>query len=191
MNTTADHLAYVIYTSGTTGDPKGVMIEHKSVISLVKENGFLNIQANDVLLQLASPIFDAAIFEIWGALLNGAKLILPKGKLDILNSIDQFKKFLTKNKISILWLTKTLFDNLYQLDNTLFNSIRYLLIGGESLAPSLIQKLCSQKLRPQYILDLQRVLLLALFIFVIIGCTVASRLENHLTREKLIFLISR
>jgi non-ribosomal peptide synthetase component F len=70
------HLAYVIYTSGSTGTPKGVMVEHRNVVRLVKNNGYLAITASDVLLNSSSATFDATTFELWGALLNGARLVL-------------------------------------------------------------------------------------------------------------------
>ncbi|MDO8954604.1 MAG: amino acid adenylation domain-containing protein [Gammaproteobacteria bacterium] len=147
------NLAYVIYTSGTTGKPKGVMIEHHSVITLVKNSGYIDIGKDDVFIQLANPVFDAATFEIWGPLLNGAQLMLPEPGLDLLSNIDLFKTYLTVNKISIFWLTKTLFDSLYQADKNIFAGIRYLLVGGEALNATLIKELSVQKTGPQYLLN--------------------------------------
>ncbi len=123
-----EHLAYVIYTSGSTGQPKGVMVEHKSVNRLVINTNFIHISNNDTFLQFASLSFDAATFEIWGALLNGAKLVIaPHGK----NSIAQVGELIQTNNISVLWLTSGLFqlivkDSIEQLSN-----IRVLLSGGD------------------------------------------------------------
>ncbi len=147
------NLAYVIYTSGTTGQPKGVMVEHHSVINLVKDSGYMTVNSQDVFMHISDPSFDAAVFEIWGALLNGALLFLPKSGLDLLGNPNFFKNYLIQNKISVLLLTKTLFDYFYQADQDLFASLTYLLVGGEALNAHLIQKLCQQKSQPKYLLN--------------------------------------
>jgi non-ribosomal peptide synthetase component F len=75
-----DNLAYVMFTSGSTGRPKGVMIEHRSIVRLVKGADYADFSADNVFLQFAPITFDASTFEIWGALLNGARLaIMPEG----------------------------------------------------------------------------------------------------------------
>ena len=149
----AEHLVYVIYTSGTTGHPKGVMIEHHSVVSLVKNNGFLDIGEEEVFLQLSSPVFDAATFEIWGALMNGSTLIIPPSGLNILNNVDKFKFYIENHRVSILWLTKTLFDALFSIEKDIFNHLKCLLVGGEALNSELINLLCSRSTKPRYILN--------------------------------------
>ena len=72
---TADQLAYVIYTSGSTGTPKGVMVPHRAVNRLVCNTDYVQINSGDRMAQVANLAFDAATFEVWGALLNGAHLI--------------------------------------------------------------------------------------------------------------------
>ena len=72
----ATNLAYVIYTSGSTGNPKGVLVEHKGVVRLVKETNYANFTAQEVFLQSAPISFDASTFEIWGSLLNSAQLVI-------------------------------------------------------------------------------------------------------------------
>ena len=67
-------LAYVIYTSGTSGQPKGVMVEHRSISRLVLNTNYVQIGTADRCLQTASLAFDASTFEIWGMLLNGGAL---------------------------------------------------------------------------------------------------------------------
>lgn len=59
-------LAYVMYTSGSTGNPKGVMIEHKSVVRLVKNTNYANFNGENRILQTGAMAFDASTFEIWG-----------------------------------------------------------------------------------------------------------------------------
>ena len=75
----ADSLAYVIYTSGSTGEPKGVLVPHRGIARLVCRTNYIALDANDRVAHLSNPSFDAATFEIWGALLNGARLVvLPR-----------------------------------------------------------------------------------------------------------------
>ncbi|MHB9147654.1 MAG: amino acid adenylation domain-containing protein [Candidatus Amoebophilus sp.] len=149
---TADNLAYVIYTSGTTGKPKGVMIEHKSIVRLVWQPNYIQITSSDVVAQTANIAFDAATFEVWGALLNGATLAVLTKK--ILLAPQQLKKTINQKNIGIMWLTSGLFNHLVALDPTLFESIRYLIVGGEVLNPVSIQKVLEHPTTaPKYLLN--------------------------------------
>jgi amino acid adenylation domain-containing protein len=124
--------AYVLYTSGTTGRPKGVCVPQQAVIRLVKNNQFLTITEQDRLLQHSSVYFDASILEIWGALLNGASLIVPaQTKL----TLDALEHTLKQHRISILWLTAGLFHAFadYFTGRPLHN-LHTLLAGGDVLS---------------------------------------------------------
>ena len=69
----------MIYTSGSTGKPKGVAVPHRAVNRLVVNPDYVQLTSNDVMAQASSFSFDASTFEIWGALLHGARLvIIPK-----------------------------------------------------------------------------------------------------------------
>ncbi|MCJ8270366.1 MAG: amino acid adenylation domain-containing protein, partial [Psychrosphaera sp.] len=148
---TIDDLAYVIYTSGTTGQPKGVLIPHRGVVSLLLQNTEMQLCADDVLLHLSDPNFDAATFEIWGALLHGATLAIAP----VVPALDanDLALLLNQHQVSVLWLTKSLFDQLYMAQPDLFADLRCLLIGGEALTPGLIKQLMAQPQRPQRILN--------------------------------------
>ena len=75
IGVTPNHLAYVIYTSGSTGVPKGVMVEHRAIVRLVRNTNYVQLSPDDVIAQASNASFDAATFEIWGALLAGARLV--------------------------------------------------------------------------------------------------------------------
>ena len=149
---TPETLAYVIYTSGTTGKPKGVMVPHRGVVRLVNNTNYIQIHTHDRMAQAASVSFDAATFEIWGALLNGATLIaIPHSTL--LN-ISKFSEFLDKNAITILWLTSALFNQYAEKNPGLFKQLTYLLVGGDVLNKERIMSVldCTDG-SPHYILN--------------------------------------
>ncbi len=129
----AEDLCCIMYTSGSTGKPKGVMIEHRNVVRLVKSTNYIEFRSDDRILQTGAIVFDACTFEIWGALLNGLELHLT----DASNILDANKlgKIIERNKITILWLTSSLFNRLVQQREDIFNGLRYLLVGGDVLSP--------------------------------------------------------
>ena len=148
----SDSLAYVIYTSGTTGRPKGVLIEHKSVVSLV-DNDCLELADREVFAFLSSPVFDAATFEIWTPLLKGKKLAIPKDTKALISDISELRRFILQNSVSILWLTKTLCEGVYYADNSIFQSLNYLITGGEALDQNFVGRLLEDNCRPKHFLN--------------------------------------
>ncbi len=129
----SDSLAYVMYTSGSTGKPKGVMVTNRNVVRLVKNTNFISFEENERILQTGSIVFDACTFEIWGALLNGFELYIIK-KEDLLDPYS-LQNYLIKNKITILWVTAPLFNQLSENNPKMFGSCRVLLTGGDVLSP--------------------------------------------------------
>lgn len=146
--------AAVFFTSGTTGNPKGVMITQQAIAGLVQKTNYIELGAQDTLMFLASPTFDAATFEVWGALLNGAKLVIPSTSQELISDPDTFKRLLVKEQISVLLVTRTLFDTLYLIDNHIFDSVRQVMVGGEALSVEIMQALVRQSPRPEKVLNL-------------------------------------
>ena len=128
---TTDNLAYVIYTSGSTGQPKGVTIPHRGVNRLVTNTNYINLQEQDVVALASNFSFDATTFEIWGALVCGAKLVVVT--LDALLSPYQLADFIQSRKISTLFLTTALFNQIASTVPSAFNSLQQLMFGGEAV----------------------------------------------------------
>ncbi|MBO1049497.1 MAG: non-ribosomal peptide synthase/polyketide synthase [Dolichospermum sp. DEX182a] len=128
---TGDELAYVIYTSGSTGQPKGVAVSHQAINRLVLNTNYVQLTSDDRIAQAANASFDAATFEIWGALLHGA--ILVGVTQSIVLSPPKFAAYLREQQISVLFLTTALFNQLANFVPEAFNSLRYLLFGGEAV----------------------------------------------------------
>src|SRR5205823_13218815 len=108
-----ENLAYVMYTSGSTGQPKGVSVPHRAVVRLVKNTNYARLTADEVFLQLAPLSFDASTFEIWGSLLNGARLaIFPPGA----PSVTELGNALRRHQVTTLWLSAGLFHQVVDDD---------------------------------------------------------------------------
>ncbi len=127
-------LAYVMFTSGSTGIPKGSAILNRGISRLVINTDYVEFAADDAVAQVSSASFDASTFEIWGALLNGARLIIvPK---DALLSPREFTELLRRSRVTILFLTTPLFHQIAREVPGEFGALRYLVIGGDALDPA-------------------------------------------------------
>lgn len=126
-----DALAYVMYTSGSTGQPKGVEIRQRSIVRLVCDCNFMQLDAQTTMLQAAPLGFDAATLEIWGPLLNGGCCAIhdedvPSGP-GLARSIERLG-------VQAAWLTAALFNAVVDDDPRHLAGLRELLIGGEALS---------------------------------------------------------
>jgi amino acid adenylation domain-containing protein len=135
---TSSDLAYIMYTSGTTGKPKGSMIRQKSVVRLVRNTNYIDLTSEDRILLTGAIVFDATTFEIWGSLLNGGSLYILD-KEDILDC-KILGDALFKYEITTLWLTSSLFTQIAEYRTDIFSNLKYLLVGGDVLSPSHINK---------------------------------------------------
>ncbi|MDF3255355.1 non-ribosomal peptide synthetase [Bacillus velezensis] len=133
-----ESLAYMIYTSGSTGAPKGVMIEQRSVIRLVKNSNYIDFTPKDRLLFTSSLGFDVTTFEIFGPLLNGASLYVSDQETYL--DSDVLETFIQQNGITTLWLTSSLFNHLSEQNEHVFSGLSRLIIGGEALSPSHVNR---------------------------------------------------
>jgi amino acid adenylation domain-containing protein len=134
----ADSLAYVIYTSGSTGTPKGVAVPHRAVIRLVINTNYVELGSQDRIAHVSNVCFDAATFEIWGALLNGGSVVVVPRALAL--DPRQFALELERQKISTLFLTTALFNEMASWDGKIFQSLKQVLFGGEAVNPRWVRR---------------------------------------------------
>jgi len=131
-------LAYVMYTSGSTGNPKGTLISHRNVIRVVKNTNYIDITEHDRLLQLSNYAFDGSVFDIYGALLNGAALVLIR-KDEIL-SLEKLSGLIRRQQITVFFVTTALFNTLVDLDLKALAGVRKILFGGEQVSVEHVKK---------------------------------------------------
>jgi amino acid adenylation domain-containing protein len=129
--------AYVMYTSGSTGQPKGVAVTHRNVLRLVTGQTYVDFGPENVFLQLAPLTFDASTFEIWGALLHGARLVLYPGAVI---DLSELRATLERHAVTTLWLTAALFHQVVDTDVGALRGLRQLLAGGDVLMPDRVSR---------------------------------------------------
>jgi len=138
----AEALAYVLYTSGSSGPPKGVTTTQANVCALAWAPDYAPLGPGDSVLHFAPFGFDAATFEICGALLNGARLVLaPEGEPDL----ARLATFVRQEQISVLWLTAGLFATAVSSQPDLFDGLRCLLAGGDRVPPATVRALLQRR----------------------------------------------
>ncbi|WP_055567369.1 amino acid adenylation domain-containing SDR family oxidoreductase [Streptomyces atriruber] len=135
----ADDPAYVIFTSGSTGVPKGVVVPHRGPVRLVCHGDErLRLSADDVVLATTNPTFDVSCFEWFGALLNGARLVLAE--VDTLLAADALEAALRTERVSVMWLSAGLFHQMAKVRPQMFDGLRYLIAGGDALSPEAVRQ---------------------------------------------------
>ncbi|WP_257168771.1 non-ribosomal peptide synthetase [Bradyrhizobium sp. SRS-191] len=135
-------VAYIMFTSGSTGVPKGIAVPHRGVSRLVLGTDYIELTADDRITHLASPSFDAATFELWAALLNGAALVIIDR--DTALDSDRLAASVRSHGISCFFATTALFNRLAQDVPDMFASLRVALFGGEACDPQAVARVLAK-----------------------------------------------
>lgn len=121
-------LAYVMYTSGSTGRPKGVAVPHRGITRLVLDQNFIEFRPGDMVLHSTTISFDASTVDVWGALLNGATLVIMS-KANF--SIADMRDLIRLHDITFLNFTTGLFNIFADHADEPMPSLRHVIFGGE------------------------------------------------------------
>ena len=131
----AENLAYVMYTSGSTGKPKGVLITHRNVLRLFTEtDSWFHFDERDVWTMFHSFAFDFSVWEIWGPLLTGGRLVIVP--FEVSRSSEDFYALLSKEQVTVLNQTPSAFSLIDQVEEggkVLPLALRTVIFGGEAL----------------------------------------------------------
>jgi amino acid adenylation domain-containing protein len=138
-NVNGDNLVYVIYTSGSTGQPKGALITHRNVVRLFEATWpWYQFDEHDVWTMFHSYAFDFSVWEMWGALIHGGRLIVVPYMVS--RSPREFYELLHRERVTILNQTPSSFQELMKADEAAGGAhelaLRYVIFGGEELQMS-------------------------------------------------------
>ncbi|MBX8540320.1 AMP-binding protein, partial [Pseudomonas cichorii] len=147
---TSESAVYIMYTSGSTGTPKGVLVSHRAIARLVINNGYAEFTASDRVAFASNPAFDASTLDVWAPLLNGGCVVVVDQ--DVLLSLPELKALLLEQSVSALWMTAGLFHQYASGLYDAFAQLRYLIVGGDVLDPSVIAQVLKNG-APEHLLN--------------------------------------
>ena len=138
-----EHLAYIIFTSGSTGKPKGVMVEHHNVVQLLFNDRLqFSFSENDVWIQSHSFCFDFSVWEMYGALLRGGRLVIPRR--DEVRDIAHYVHIVREAGVTVLNQTPAAFyvfiEEALKQGHDWGEHLRYVIFGGDRLEPAYLQR---------------------------------------------------
>ncbi|HEX4959375.1 MAG TPA: non-ribosomal peptide synthase/polyketide synthase, partial [Thermoanaerobaculia bacterium] len=138
VETWADDLAYVMYTSGSTGRPKGTAIPQRAIVRLLFETDYVKLGPDERIAHLSNVSFDAATFEVWGALLHGGTVVGIDREAAL--SPQALAAEIEERGVTTMFITTALFNQLVREAPQGLTGLRNLLFGGEACDPRLVRQ---------------------------------------------------
>ncbi|RKI38367.1 amino acid adenylation domain-containing protein [Corallococcus sp. AB004] len=136
------NLAYIDFTSGSTGKPKGVCTEQRGVLRTVKGTKYAHLGPEETLLLIAPVSFDASTLEVWGSLLNGARLVVyPPGPV---GDVEELKRVVKGKGVTTLHLTAGLFAQVVDADVEVLRGLKQLLTGGDVVSAPHVRRVVEE-----------------------------------------------
>jgi acyl-CoA synthetase (AMP-forming)/AMP-acid ligase II/acyl carrier protein len=126
-----------MYTSGSTGKPKGIAIPHRAISRLVINTNYIELGPFDRVAQASNSSFDAATFEIWGALLSGGALAIVDQQVAL--SAQKFTEQIREQGITTLFLTTALFNQVVSKVPSAFSTVQSVMFGGQAVDPKWVR----------------------------------------------------
>jgi amino acid adenylation domain-containing protein/non-ribosomal peptide synthase protein (TIGR01720 family) len=133
-----DDCIYIMYTSGTTGRPKGIAVNHRPVVKLVTDPGPIAILPEDTVLQWSNYAFDGSVYDIFGALLCGARLCMISDAAAA--DVFQLSRIIREQRVTVAFITTALFNSFVDSDAAGLLPLRKLLFGGEAVSQQHVEK---------------------------------------------------
>ncbi|MGW1893793.1 amino acid adenylation domain-containing protein [Streptomyces sp. NPDC002004] len=127
----ADGPAFIMFTSGSTGRPKGVVVPHRAIAGLVAAPDWVTLTARDRVLFHSPMTFDASTFEVWGALVNGAAVVVCTVERP---TFEDLSRHIERHGVTVAFFTTALFHQLAARRSRVFAPLRTVVVGGEALA---------------------------------------------------------
>lgn len=147
---TGDDAAYVMYTSGTTGRPKGVVVPHRGITRLVVNTDLIGYRPDDTVCGTVNLTFDLSVLELFGALLNGARLVVPNRETVL--SAEALESLIVHERVTVMWLGAALFHQMAARRPSMFRTLRCLIAGGDALSPTAVRAVLEHG-RPGQLID--------------------------------------